>query len=118
VERNIQAFGENLTRLQEIVGAMFSQAQGGVFQPESAPLIKKLKEIGAEGVGQSSWGPTVYSLFDSEKSKSVEDLLRKEILHSGFVRESNGNIRGDSKWGRIHFTRADNKGALVTASHQ
>jgi beta-ribofuranosylaminobenzene 5'-phosphate synthase len=114
VERNIHAFGENLTRLQQIVGTMFSQAQGGVFQPESAPLIKKLEEIGAAGVGQSSWGPTVYSLFDSEKSKSVEDLLKKEILHTGFI-ESDGNIRGDSKWGKIHFTRADNKGALVTA---
>jgi beta-ribofuranosylaminobenzene 5'-phosphate synthase len=118
LEKNIHAFGENLTRLQEIVGGMFSQAQCGVFQPESAPLIKRLKDIGAVGVGQSSWGPTVYSLFDSEKSKRVEDLLKKEILRGVFISESNGSIRGDSKWGRIHFTRADNKGALVTALHQ
>jgi beta-ribofuranosylaminobenzene 5'-phosphate synthase len=114
VERNFQAFGENLTRLQEIVGAMFSQAQGGVFRPESTPLIERFKEMGATGLGQSSWGPAVYSVFDSEKSKQVENLLRSEILYSGSIRESKGNIRGDSNLGRVYFTRADNKGAVVT----
>jgi beta-ribofuranosylaminobenzene 5'-phosphate synthase len=112
-ERNIQAFGENLTRLQEIVGKMFSQVQGGVFRPDSAPMIRKLKDMDAAGVGQSSWGPAVYALFDGEKSKSVEKLLRKRILHSGTIREWNGNLCGDSEWGRIYFTRADNKGAVV-----
>jgi beta-ribofuranosylaminobenzene 5'-phosphate synthase len=113
VERNIQAFGESLTRLQEIVGAMFSQVQGGVFRPGSAPLIQRLKEIGGSGVGQSSWGPAVYALFDNEKSKQVETLLRSEILHSDSIRESKGNIHGDSDWGRVYLTRADNKGAVV-----
>jgi beta-ribofuranosylaminobenzene 5'-phosphate synthase len=113
LEENIQAFGENLTKLQEIVGRMFSQVQGGVFRPDSAALIKKLKEMGAAGVGQSSWGPAVYALFDGKSNRSVENLLRKEMLHSGTIRERAGNLCGDSEWGRIYFTRADNKGAVV-----
>jgi beta-ribofuranosylaminobenzene 5'-phosphate synthase len=113
LERNIQAFGENLTKLQELVGKMFSQVQGGVFRPDSAPLIQKLKDIGAAGVGQSSWGPAVYALFDDEKNKPVEKLLRKKILHNATIREKTGSLCGDSEWGKIYFTRADNKGVLV-----
>lgn len=113
VERNIKAFGENLTRLQEIVGTMFSQVQGGVFRPDSALLMQKLEEMGAAGLGQSSWGPTVYALFDGETSKSVENLLRKEIIHNNAKEESAGNVQWDSEWGKIYLTRADNRGAVV-----
>jgi beta-ribofuranosylaminobenzene 5'-phosphate synthase len=113
VEKNIREFGENLSRLQEIVGTFFSQAQDGVFRPDSAPIIQKLKEMGAEGFGQSSWGPAIYGLFEDKKSRSVENLLRKEILCSDTIRESTGNLCGDSEWGRVYLTRADNRGAIV-----
>lgn len=116
VEKNIQAFGEHLTKLQEVVGAMFSHAQGGVFQPQSAPLIEKLRDMGAIGVGQSSWGPAVYALFNPEKSETIELLLKKEILYGDSIREADGNMYGASQWGEVYFTRADNKGALIKAT--
>jgi beta-ribofuranosylaminobenzene 5'-phosphate synthase len=114
LEKNVVAFGENLVKLQEVVGAMFSKAQGGVYQPDSAPLIKRLKEIGAVGVGQSSWGPAVYGLFDPKRSQAVEDLLKREIISKGSVKESDGNLYGSSDLGEVYFTRADNKGAVAT----
>ena len=115
VEKNIRAFGENLTKLQEVVGAMFSQAQGGVFQPHSAPLIKKLREMGAIGVGQSSWGPAVYALFDPEKRETIARVLKEEILYGDSIKESGGTMYGVSEWGEVYFTQADNKGAVIKA---
>lgn len=114
LEKDITAFGENLVKLQEVVGTMFSKVQRGVYQPDSAPLIKKLKEIGAVGVGQSSWGPAVYGLFDPKKSRAVENLLKTEILSEGSIKESDGNLHGSSDLGEVCFTRVDNKGAVAT----
>jgi beta-ribofuranosylaminobenzene 5'-phosphate synthase len=113
VEKNIREFGESLSRLQEIVGTFFSQAQDGMFRPGSTPIIQKLKEMGAAGFGQSSWGPAIYGLFEEKKSGSVENLLRNEILYADTVEESAGNLCGDSEWGRLYFTRSDNRGAIV-----
>lgn len=115
VEKNIRAFGENLTKLQEVVGAMFSEAQGGVFQPHSAPLIEKLREMGAIGVGQSSWGPAVYALFDPERRETIERVLKEEILYGDSIKESGGTMYGVSEWGEVYFTQADNKGAVINA---
>jgi len=114
LEEDITAFGHNLVKLQEVVGAMFSEAQGGVYQPESAPLIKKLKEIGAVGVGQSSWGPAVYGLFDPKKSQAVKDLLARKIISERSLKESDGSLYGSSDLGEVYFTRADNRGAIAT----
>ena len=114
VEKDIQSFGSNLSKLQEIVGTMFSGVQGGVFQPHSAPLIERLKSMGAVGVGQSSWGPAVYAIFDPETGRSVEALLRREVLEKSTVKQLGTSFYGISKWGEVYFTRADNKGALVS----
>lgn len=113
LEKNIHAFGENLTRLQEVVGAMFSDTQGGVFQSHSAPLIERMREMGAIGLGQSSWGPAVYALFGPEKRDAVERILRKEIIHGDSVKEDVGTIYGVSEWGEVYFTQADNNGAVI-----
>jgi beta-ribofuranosylaminobenzene 5'-phosphate synthase len=113
LEKNITAFGENLIKLQEVVGEMFSKAQGGVYHPDSAQLIRKLKEIGAVGIGQSSWGPTAYGLFDQRKGRAVKDLLMREILSEGSIEESKGTLHGSSDLGEIYLTGADNKGAVV-----
>jgi beta-ribofuranosylaminobenzene 5'-phosphate synthase len=37
-------------------------------------FVRQLRRIGIEGVGQSSWGPTVFALCESEHA--AEDLLR------------------------------------------
>ncbi|MHC1610441.1 MAG: beta-ribofuranosylaminobenzene 5'-phosphate synthase family protein [Candidatus Methanospirareceae archaeon] len=113
LEKNIKAFGENLTKLQEVVGSIFSEVQGGIFQPHSAPLIEKLSGMGAIGVGQSSWGPAVYALFDPEDRETIECLLKEEILYGDSVMESGSTMYGVSEWGEVYFTQADNNGATV-----
>jgi beta-ribofuranosylaminobenzene 5'-phosphate synthase len=63
--RDLAAFGAALSALQARVGACFAPAQGGVYAtPQVAALAEELQAIGLCGVGQSSWGPTLYGFTD------------------------------------------------------
>ncbi|HUQ83424.1 MAG TPA: beta-ribofuranosylaminobenzene 5'-phosphate synthase family protein [Gemmatimonadaceae bacterium] len=68
-ENDVAAFGAALTEIQEINGRWFSHAQGGTFAPgASADLVAAMREWGAAGVGQSSWGPAVYAIVDGDNA--------------------------------------------------
>ena len=63
VEADLASFGEALTEVQTITGGWFSSQQGGDFAAgPTRRLIEVLRGGGAAGVGQSSWGPTVYGI--------------------------------------------------------
>ena len=67
VEGELESFGAALTEVQRVTGAWFAPQQGGIFAPgPSAALVRRLAEWGAAGVGQSSWGPAVYGLVESQ----------------------------------------------------
>jgi len=54
VNKDIVEFGEALSNIQVLVGKTFSKYQGGVFRSGVVDsLVKKLREIGGLGVGQS-----------------------------------------------------------------
>ena len=71
LESNFDAFSRSLAKFQETVGKMFSTYQGGVFAHYSQEAIEALKSLGIIGVGQSSWGPTVYGVVNTHE-KAVE----------------------------------------------
>lgn len=58
-EADFPAFVAAVTRLQDCVGDYFATVQGGRYaSPKVGRVLEYLRERGAEGVGQSSWGPT------------------------------------------------------------
>src|SRR5439155_1500559 len=62
---DLPAFGAALTEVQRITGGWFAPAQGGVFAPgETGELVERLRQWGAIGVGQSSWGPAAYGIVE------------------------------------------------------
>jgi beta-ribofuranosylaminobenzene 5'-phosphate synthase len=64
---DIESFGAALTEVQEINGRWFFQAQRGTFAPgASTEIIRLMRDCGARGVGQSSWGPAVYAIVDGD----------------------------------------------------
>ncbi|WP_457742143.1 beta-ribofuranosylaminobenzene 5'-phosphate synthase family protein [Thermococcus sp.] len=79
-ERNVKAFGENLSAIQKLVGRHFSEFQGGEFR-EDVGLILDWLEKKTYGTGQSSWGPAVYGLILKAKfqrlSAEITDYLRE-----------------------------------------
>ncbi len=95
VEADIVAFGAALSAIQTITGRWFASVQGGTFAPgPSADLIARMSEWGAAGVGQSSWGPTVYGIVDSERAGAeLAGRVRGAIGSNGAVYE--GPFRAD-----------------------
>ena len=80
VERDLNAFGAALEEIQARVGEAFAPAQcGGAFaRPESVEIVQFLREFGLVGVGQSSWGPTLYG-FSDDPSDEIPSVLRRRF---------------------------------------
>lgn len=78
-EGDFSGFSESVYRYGTAAGECFAEAQEGPFlSREIAELVQFCRNSGVAGVGQSSWGPTVYSWFRDEAS--AIDFERK--LHS------------------------------------
>jgi beta-ribofuranosylaminobenzene 5'-phosphate synthase len=99
LERDLPAFGAALMELQANVGAIFAPAQGGTYtSPHAAAIVEELGRAGLVGIGQSSWGPTLYAFSDRppEEIASLADRLRQRVMIDGCS---------------VLVTRADNQGA-------
>lgn len=76
LESNLPGFAQGIGELQDTVGDHFAPAQGGRFSHLNIMhLLKQAKQLGFQGVGQSSWGPTGFILTDSETQAHA--LVRK-----------------------------------------
>jgi len=95
-EGDLNAFGSALTAIQTITGRWFAPIQGGTFASSaSADLVRRMTEWGAAGVGQSSWGPTVYGVVDGESAGcQLADRVRNAMGAGGSVFEGPFRTRG------------------------
>lgn len=77
---DIEGFGEALYRYNHAAGECFAAAQGGAFADESTErLVATIRQRGVAGVGQSSWGPTVFALVASvAAANELIEQLRDE----------------------------------------
>lgn len=61
---DLDAFGDALFEFNARVGDIFAPAQGGRYgSPAIAACVQQLRDAGLRGVGQSSWGPTVFAVL-------------------------------------------------------
>lgn len=79
IEQDPEAFGRAITEIQKHVGDSFKEVQGGRFaHPRVARFVRALERWGACGVGQSSWGPTVFALAaDETQANDLADAARE-----------------------------------------
>jgi beta-RFAP synthase len=70
---DIDAFGEAVHEFNRKAGEPFAAAQGGSYASrEIAELIAGVRKCGVRGVGQSSWGPTVFAVVgDADTALSL-----------------------------------------------
>lgn len=89
-------FGAALTEVQRITGGWFAAAQGGAFAPgPTRELVDRMTEFGAAGVGQSSWGPTVYGLAPHpDAARDLAQRVRAWMGATGVVLETPFAERG------------------------
>jgi beta-ribofuranosylaminobenzene 5'-phosphate synthase len=78
VTGDIRAFGTAITEIQDLVGEYFAPCQGGRFASRTGCEVTELALArGAHGVGQSSWGPTVFALVENEaRARTLADSVR------------------------------------------
>jgi beta-ribofuranosylaminobenzene 5'-phosphate synthase len=76
-EMDIEAFGDGVSRTQEILGDHFAPVQGGgrFISVPVGQVAARLKAFGAHGIGQSSWGPTGFA-FASDPDQA-QFLVRR-----------------------------------------
>ncbi|HET7563366.1 MAG TPA: beta-ribofuranosylaminobenzene 5'-phosphate synthase family protein [Gemmatimonadaceae bacterium] len=80
VEGDLATFGRALTEIQCVNGRWFAPVQGGEFAPgASAALVHAMRDWGAAGVGQSSWGPAVYGIVSGDEA-AAEVATRARVL--------------------------------------
>lgn len=74
-------FAESLFRYGHLAGSCFSARQGGSYNgPVLAELIGWLRARGYAGVGQSSWGPTLFAAMPDLKSAGeLAGRLKREL---------------------------------------
>ena len=99
-EKDIESFGDALTKIQILTGNHFAQAQGGTYSsPAAAECVEFMKQTGAYGMGQSSWGPALYAIVKKEQAKQA---LSKVKVHLS-----------QGVGGQVFIAKANNKGARI-----
>lgn len=65
-------------RYGQLAGKIFEPFQGGIYSsPIIAQCVDRLRGLGVEGSGQSSWGPTVFAIAqDEDQAAWVADAMR------------------------------------------
>jgi len=83
-DHDLPAFGEALYEFNRCAGEWFFPWQGGVYGNSMIEeRIAWLRGHGIRGVGQSSWGPTIFAVERSD----VLQQVRQRLLDRGELRE-------------------------------
>lgn len=94
------AFGEALYRFGRMAGECFEVVQGGPYANSAvARIVEAVRGLGVQGVGQSSWGPTVFAVTPTE---AAADELVTELINRQFAARS-----------AITIARPCNHGAII-----
>jgi beta-ribofuranosylaminobenzene 5'-phosphate synthase len=89
-EGDARRFGDAAARLGRLNGAWYADEQGGVYSPPAGRIIEALVETPAiAGAGQSSWGPTVWTLTTrghEDDAKTAAEMALSQLGLDGDVR--------------------------------
>ncbi len=78
------AFGTAVAEIDRLNGAWYTDEQGGVYRPPVGVLVDELDASPAvSGVGQSSWGPTVYGVTDAAAAGGARDAAEASLDAAG-----------------------------------
>jgi beta-RFAP synthase len=103
LERDLTTFGEALYDYNRRVGEWFQPAQGGLYaDSRGTQIVKAVRAFGIPGVGQSSWGPTIFVIVREDQAAGLRDWLAK---------------KQQIQMEEIVLTRACNRGAVLSTEY-
>ena len=100
VRADFAAFVEHLHEFNRVAGEPFAAEQGGPYAGAPvANLVARLQACGAVGVGQSSWGPTVFAMApDGEFATALAQRAAAwDLAEVHITRGSNVGARADDE---------------------
>ena len=83
---DLKNFGAAVTEMQTVVGGYFAPVQGGsLFSSRRVEnIVQKMGQLGGQGLGQSSWGPTGFAFMESQDAaESLYTTLVEDAKASG-----------------------------------
>jgi beta-RFAP synthase len=83
--RDRAAFAAALDEYGTLVGEAFTPCQGGVVHPASMPIWQALRNRGFKGIAQTSWGPTLSVVCDSEAHAGKTATAIREMAPSADI---------------------------------
>lgn len=105
VESDFARFSHNIYDYGLTAGRCFSTVQGGPFaNPELQATVQLIRELGLPGVGQSSWGPTLFAIAENQQQA---EQVRSELIAASTLAEDD-----------ITVTQARNHGVRVRKPHK
>ena len=80
--KDFAGFSRSVSAYGEMAGSCFAATQGGPYNGEKlTKVVRAVRELGVEGVGQSSWGPGIYCLLQSQSAaESFRDRVRDRLV--------------------------------------
>jgi predicted sugar kinase len=79
VERDLDAFGEAVYDFNRLVGELFEPSQGGPYaHPHLEKLVRAVRYANVKGVGQTSWGPTIFAVVKENQALGLCDWLTRK----------------------------------------
>jgi beta-RFAP synthase len=90
--RDCDAFSQSVYRFGHAAGMCFAAVQGGAYNGSLlTEIVAAARRLGVEGVGQSSWGPTIFCLLrDDAAASEFIQRMRRDFPHI----EANYTIAG------------------------
>ncbi|PQO41936.1 hypothetical protein [Blastopirellula marina] len=78
-QADIDQFGEAVYEYGALAGDCYSALQGGRYaNPTCTEVVQRMRAFGIAGVGQSSWGPTIFGLCESVgQAEALSAALRE-----------------------------------------
>jgi len=79
-------FVTGLEELERNIGEYYEKIQGGIYSSELGDEIARiLRDVGFKGIGQSSWGPSIYGFANSKEELTkgmqiIKKLFEKEEI--------------------------------------
>lgn len=84
VRADFEEFSEGIYRYGLLAGSCFALAQGSPFaSPQIGQVIQLLREMNIRGVGQSSWGPTIFAFCPHREA--ADELVGQLRQHPQFA---------------------------------
>ncbi len=98
-QTDFRAFSESVYRFGYAAGTCFAPVQGGPYNGALvAAMVREIRSLGVAGVGQSSWGPTLFCVMPNQESAEtlaaeLRNRHRSEDLDVGITSADNQGVR-------------------------